>query len=157
MHRLGDEVRAFTRSLADITERVPEVVEAARALPVNAVILDGEAIALTEDGRPQPFQVTMSRFGSRLDIEQHRNRTPLSPFFFDCLHLDGDDLIDRPTKERLAALDTKLPEAQRVPRALAPNPSPTPPRHRAPAWPRGRDGEGAGHALRGGPAGSGAG
>lgn len=120
VHRLGDEVRAFTRSLADITERVPEVMEATRALPVNAVILDGEAIALSEDGRPQSFQVTMSRFGSRLDVERHRHTTPLSPFFFDCLHLDGDDLIDRPARARLAALDASVPEAQRVPRAQAP-------------------------------------
>lgn len=119
VHRLGDEVRAFTRSLADITERVPEVVQAARALPVSAVILDGEAIALSENGRPQPFQVTMSRFGSRLDVERHRQTTPLSPFFFDCLHLDGDDLIDRPTTERFAALEANVPENQRVPRALA--------------------------------------
>ncbi|MGH8904248.1 MAG: ATP-dependent DNA ligase, partial [Egibacteraceae bacterium] len=119
VHRQGDEVRAFTRNLADITERMPEVVEATRALPLNAVILDGEAIALSADGRPRPFQVTMSRFSSRLQIAQHRKTTPLSPFFFDCLHLDGDDLIDRPTKERFAALDATVPEAQRVPRALA--------------------------------------
>jgi DNA ligase 1 len=119
VHRLGEEVRAFTRSLADITERVPEVVEATRALPVHAVILDGEAIALSRDGRPHPFQVTMSRFGSRLDVEQYRQRTPLSPFFFDCLHLDGDDLIDRPAAERFAARNANVPEALRVPCALA--------------------------------------
>ena len=101
VHRRGDEVRAFTRNLADITDRVPEVVEAVLALPVDAVVLDGEAIALRSDGRPEPFQVTMSRFGSRTLDAPHR---PLSPFFFDCLHLDGEDLLDLPLAERRASL-----------------------------------------------------
>jgi DNA ligase-1 len=115
-HRLGDEVRLFTRNLADITDRAPEVVERVRELPAEAVILDGEAIALREDGRPEPFQVTMSRFGSRVDVERLRMAVPLSPFFFDCLHLDGEDLLDRPAGERLAALAAVLPEPLRVPR-----------------------------------------
>jgi DNA ligase-1 len=115
-HRLGDEVRLFTRNLADITDRAPEIVERLRELPSEAVILDGEAIALREDGRPEPFQVTMSRFGSRVDVERLREAVPLSPFFFDCLHLDGEDLLDRPAGERVAALDSVLPDALRVPR-----------------------------------------
>ncbi len=115
VHRLGGEVRAFTRNLADITERVPEVVEAIGELPVDAVVLDGEAIALREDGRPYPFQVTMSRFGSRVAVDDVR-KLPLSCFFFDCLHVDGEDLIDRPARERLAALDDRLPATLRVPR-----------------------------------------
>ncbi len=109
VHRLGGEVRAFTRNLADITERVPEVVEAIGELPVEAVVLDGEAIALREDGRPHPFQVTMSRFGSRVAVTDVRRSVPLSCFFFDCLHVDGEDLVDRPARERLAALDDRLP------------------------------------------------
>jgi DNA ligase-1 len=118
VHRLDGEIRAFTRNLADITDRVPEVVEAVRALSVDAVILDGEAIALRPDGRPHPFQVTMSRFGSRLDVPELRRTVPLSPFLFDVLHLDGDDLIDRPTGERIAALDARIPGELRVPRIL---------------------------------------
>jgi DNA ligase-1 len=118
VHRLDGEVRAFTRNLADITDRVPEVVEAVRDLPVDAVILDGEAIALRPDGRPHPFQMTMSRFGSRLDVPQLRRTVPLSSFFFDALHLDGDDLIDRPTQERIAALDPRIPGELRVPRTV---------------------------------------
>jgi len=114
VHRAGDEVRAFTRNLADITERVPEVVEAVRELPVEAIVLDGEVIALGPDERPRPFQATMSRFGSKANIEQLRETTPLSPFFFDVLHLDGDDLIDRPARERLAALAATLPTGLRV-------------------------------------------
>jgi DNA ligase-1 len=116
VHRLDDEVRAFTRNLADITDRVPEVVEAVRELPVDAVILDGEAIALRPDGPPHPFQMTMSRFGSRLDVPKLRRTVPLSSFFFDVLHLDGEDLIARPTRERIAALDARIPGELRVPR-----------------------------------------
>jgi DNA ligase-1 len=116
VHRLGDEVRVYTRNLADITGRVPEVVEAVQRLPVEAIVLDGEAIALAADGRPRPFQVTGSRFGSRLEVEQLRATVPLSPFFFDCLHLDGDDLLDLPARERLVALDARLPGSLIVPR-----------------------------------------
>jgi DNA ligase 1 len=119
VHRLDGEVRAFTRNLADITERVPEVVEAMLALPVRSIVLDGEAIALRADGRPHPFQVTMGRFGSRLDLEEQRRQVPLSPFFFDILHLDGDDLLDRPAVDRMATLDETVPPSHRVPRVIA--------------------------------------
>ncbi len=115
VHRRGDEVRAFTRNLADVTDRVPELVEAVRGLPVEAAILDGEAIALRPDGRPEPFQVTMSRFGSRREGAVGR-AVPLSVFFFDALHVDGEDLVDRPASERLAVLDARLPESLRLPR-----------------------------------------
>ena len=122
VHRLRGEVRAFTRNLADITDRVPEVVEAVRALPVDALILDGEVIALSPDGRPHPFQMTMSRFGSRLDVPELRRTVPLWSFFFDVLHLDGDDLIDRPTRERIDALDARIPGELLVPRILTADP-----------------------------------
>jgi DNA ligase-1 len=115
-HRVGDDVRLFTRNLADITDRVPEIVEQVRALPAETLILDGEAIALRKDGRAQPFQVTMGRFGTRVDVERLRETVPLSPFFFDCLHVDGEDLVDLPARERLAALDRIVPEPLRVPR-----------------------------------------
>ena len=111
-HRAGDDVAIFTRNLADITDRVPEIVSVIRALDVTAVVLDGEAIALREDGRPEPFQVTMSRFGTKTV----GHTTPLTVLFFDCLHVDGDDLIDLPARERLVALDARLPEASVVPR-----------------------------------------
>ena len=74
VHRLGSQVRAFTRSLADITDRVPEVVAAVLTLPVDAVVLDGEVIALRPDGRPYPFQVSMSRFGSSADTQADAQR-----------------------------------------------------------------------------------
>jgi DNA ligase-1 len=118
VHRQGRDVRAYTRALADITDRVPEVVEAALQLPVDSIVLDGEAIALSSGGRPRPFQETMSRLGSRTDVQAQRDEAPLSAFFFDCLHVDGADLLDRPTSERLAALDRCLPRSSVVPRIV---------------------------------------
>jgi DNA ligase-1 len=123
VHRLGLEVRAFSRNLADISHRVPEVIEAVRTLPLESAILDGEAIALLPDERPHRFQVTMSRFGSRLGVDGLREAVPLSPFFFDCLHLDGEDLIDRPARERFAALASGVPRTMRVPRIETDDPT----------------------------------
>jgi DNA ligase-1 len=120
IHRLGSEVRAFTRNLADVTDRVPEIVKAIRGVPTEAAVFDAEAIALRPDGRPHPFGLTMSRFGSRSrkDLAQLHADYPLSPFVFDALHLDGEDLIDRPAAERFAALEERLPEGLRVPRLV---------------------------------------
>jgi DNA ligase-1 len=118
IHAAGDDVRIFTRSLDDITARVPELVEMARALPVSSIVLDGEAIALREDGRPHPFQVSASRFGSRLDVERLRATLPLTPFLFDVLHLDGRDLIDLTAQRRFDALADRVIEQWRVPRIV---------------------------------------
>ena len=118
IHRDGDEVGVFTRSLDDVTAHVPEAVEAALALPATRFVLDGEVIALQRDGRPHPFQVTGSRFGSRRNLEELRREIPLSVFFFDLLHLDGEDLLDAPLAERAAALD-RLAPGLRIPHAVA--------------------------------------
>jgi len=120
IHRLGNEVRVFTRNLADVTDRVPEIVDVIRDLPLEAAVFDAEAIALRPDRRPHPFGLTMSRFGSRSrkDLTEFQTEYPLSAFVFDVLHLDGDDLLDRPASERFAALDERLPEALRVPRIV---------------------------------------
>jgi DNA ligase-1 len=111
VHRAGDEVRAFTRNLNDITARVPEIVEIVRGFAAHSFVLDGEAIGLTEDALPRRFQETMSRFGTD-DAASHDMR--LVPFFFDVLHLDGDDLLDRPLDARAAIL-TALVGEWRVP------------------------------------------
>ncbi len=118
VHRAGTDVAVYTRSLDDVTARVPEVVEAVLALPAGALVLDGEAIALREAGRPQPFQVTGSRFGSTRDVDELRRTTPLAPFIFDVLHLDGEDLLDRPGAERSERLAALLPAEMRVPRTV---------------------------------------
>ncbi len=118
VHRAGRAVAVFTRTLEAITERVPELVEAALALPVRQIVLDGEAIALHPDGRPRPFQETAARTATRTGVEALRNSRPLTPFFFDCLHLDGDDLFDRPAQERIAAVAAVVPPPLWVPRVV---------------------------------------
>jgi ATP-dependent DNA ligase I len=118
VHRDGDDVRVFTRRLNDVTPAVPEIVAAVRALPARRLVLDGEAVVLRPDGTPQPFQVTMRRFGRRLDVARLAETLPLSTFFFDCLHLDGDDVLDRPSAERWSVLDALVPATARVPRAI---------------------------------------
>lgn len=123
IHRAGDEVTVYTRSLDDVTARLPEVVEATLALPVHDLIADGEAIALRPDNRPHRFQVTASRFGRSVDIAAALAAQRLSVFFFDILHRDGVDLIDAPTTERLAALDALVPPVQRVDRLLTADPA----------------------------------
>jgi DNA ligase-1 len=104
VHRSGDEVRVFTRTLDDITARVPEIVAAARSLSATTAILDGEAVALAPDGRPRPFQVTSARTASQGDPARLAEQTPLTPFLFDLLHADGTDLLDVPAGERFSRL-----------------------------------------------------
>jgi DNA ligase-1 len=111
VHKAGDDVRVYTRNLNEVTPRVPEIVAAVRAAAARSLILDGEAIALRPGGRPHPFQVTMSRFGSREDRAARRAELPLSVFFFDCLFLDGAALFDHPMRERREALAGALPPA----------------------------------------------
>ncbi|OBF81157.1 ATP-dependent DNA ligase [Mycobacterium sp. 852002-51163_SCH5372311] len=118
IHRDGGDVTVYTRSLDNVTARLPEVVEATLALPVRSLVADGEAIALLPDNRPHRFQVTASRFGRSVDIAGARAAQPLSVFFFDILHSDGVDLLDAPTTQRLAALDTLVPPRHRVDRLV---------------------------------------
>jgi len=105
VHKAGDDVKVYTRSLNEVTTALPEVVEAVRASRAESLILDGEVIALKSDGRPLPFQTTMRRFGRKLDVEALRSELPLSVFFFDCLFRDGASLVDRGTRERRRALE----------------------------------------------------
>ncbi|MFW0793416.1 ATP-dependent DNA ligase [Gordonia sp. CPCC 205515] len=118
VHRNDDAVAVYTRTLRDVTSAVPDIVDLVRGLPCRQVILDGETLTLDDDGRPRPFQDTMSRFGSAGDLADPANI--LRPFFFDCLHLDGVDLIDRPLVERLDTLDALAPEL-RIPSVRNPD------------------------------------
>ena len=122
VHRDADRVAIYTRNLNDVTARLPEVVGMIRALSASRVILDGEVIALMADGRPRSFQDTMSRFGRRLDVERLREELPLTPFFFDLLLHNEDEILDRPLEERLALLDSVLPDSARVPRLITGDP-----------------------------------
>jgi DNA ligase 1 len=111
VHRDAGEVRVFTRNLNDITARVPEIVEVVAALPATRMVLDGEAIAFDDEGRPLAFQETMQRIGREHDIETARGAQAIGVRFFDLLHLDGADVLDRPLRERLDALTGLVPAA----------------------------------------------
>ena len=120
IHRRGPRVWVFTRTLDDITERVPEIVAIALALDVESVVIDGEAIALRHDRRPYPFQVTSARAATQSgtpgpEAEAARS-VPLTAFLFDLLHIDGQDLIDLPASERFARLASVVPEGLLIPR-----------------------------------------
>jgi len=104
-HKDGDVVGLYTRSLDDITARLPEVVEAVGALPARRLVLDGEVIALGPDGRPRPFQQTAARTASAAPTLP---TVQVTPFFFDCLYVDGQDLLERPLRERMAVLDATV-------------------------------------------------
>jgi DNA ligase-1 len=121
VHRSGQDVTVYSRSLNDVTAAVPEVVEAARALPGESVILDGEVIGLQPDGRPHPFQVTMRRFGRKLNVAAMRAGLPLTPFWFDMLYLNGAHLLDEPQSRRFAALAELAPPDALIPHRTVSN------------------------------------
>ncbi|HXX10483.1 MAG TPA: ATP-dependent DNA ligase [Burkholderiales bacterium] len=118
VHKRLDEVRVYSRGLNDVSAAVPELVASGRGLRSRALILDGETIALKPDGRPHPFQVTMRRFGRKLDVEAMQRQLPLSVFFFDCLLRDDDDLTGSAGAERYAALAQAVPGELLVPRLV---------------------------------------
>jgi DNA ligase-1 len=118
VHKRGDEVRIFTRNLNDITGRMPEVVTVIAGLPADSLVLDGEALTMTEDLRPRPFQDVMSRVGRRTGEPS----AAIGAHFFDCLHVDGEDLLDRPLLERLAALE-RVAGPYRIPGRVTDDPA----------------------------------
>ncbi|MFI8104565.1 ATP-dependent DNA ligase [Streptomyces sp. NPDC086023] len=123
VHRDGADVRVYTRSLDEITARLPEVAALAADLPGDRFILDGEVIALGPGGRPVAFQEVASRVGSRVDVAAARQALPLSPVFFDVLAADGRELLDLPVRERQARLDALVPEPSRIRRLVVEDPS----------------------------------
>jgi len=118
VHKVSDEVRVYTRALNEVTDALPEIVETVRTFGAAALVLDGEAIAFDSAGRPHPFQITMRRFGRRLNVESTRADLPIQAFFFDCLHVDGRSIVDLSTRERVRALGDAVPAALRVPRLV---------------------------------------
>lgn len=122
VHRDGDTVRVHTRTLDDITGRLPEVTAAVLELPGERFILDGEVISFDGDGRPRSFQETAGRVGSRVDVATAAREVPVSPVFFDVLSVDGRDLLDLPFSGRHAELARLVPEPMRVRRAVASGP-----------------------------------
>ena len=123
VHRQDDEVRVFTRQLQDVTDRLPEVVEWTRTLPIRDILLEGETIALRPDGRPYPFQITMRRLGRSKDVASVRQELPLSFFFFDCLYRGGEgSLVARTYRERTEILGASIPPQFQIPRILTHDP-----------------------------------
>src|SRR5690606_26080016 len=118
VHKAGEEISVYTRSLDDVTARLPEIVETVAGFPMHTAVLDGEAIVLRVDGTPQPFQVTARRTGSRADVATLRAELPVTVFFFDILHADGADLLDEPGTTRWARLREPVPERHRVPHVV---------------------------------------
>ncbi|MFD6549423.1 ATP-dependent DNA ligase [Streptomyces sp. NPDC058398] len=125
LHRDGGDVRVYTRTLDDITDRLPELTAAALELRGERFILDGEVIALDDRGRPRSFQETAARVGSRVDVAAAARTVPVSPVFFDALSVDGRDLLDLPFTDRHAELARLVPEPMRVRRTLVPGPAET--------------------------------
>jgi len=122
VHKVGDEVKVYSRNLRDVTAAVPEIVTIARAMPARDIVLDGEAIALWADGTPHPFQITMRRFGRKLDVDTLKAELPITPVFFDALYLDGDPLVDEPLARRVSLVDGQVAAANRVPRLVTASP-----------------------------------
>ncbi len=118
VHRSSDQVRIFTRSLDDITARLPEVATAVRAVPQQTLVLDGEVLSLRTDGSPEAFQVVASRTMSAVDPAEPAQTNPLQVYFFDLLHVDGRDLLDTPLRDRLAVMQEVLPPGITVPRQV---------------------------------------
>jgi DNA ligase-1 len=117
-HKLGREVRIYTRGLNEVTGAVPEIVESVRTFPEHALVLDGEAIAFGVSGRPQPFQITMRRFGRKLNVDALRAELPIQAFFFDCLRSGERSITDRPTRERFQTLAGAVPASMLIPRLV---------------------------------------
>jgi DNA ligase 1 len=118
VHRSGDDVSVFSRRLNDVTAAVPEVVEAVRALPGRELILDGEVLSFDPGGRPQPFQVTMRRFGRKLNVDELRGELPLTPVWFDLLYLNGGSLTDQTQAQRFEELVRLSPAEALVPHLI---------------------------------------
>jgi DNA ligase-1 len=118
LHKRGEDVRLYTRALNEVTAALPEIVELVRTLAARELILDGEAIAFDAQEHPLPFQVTMRRFGRKLNVHELRATLPIRAFFFDCLFVDGTSMADAPTAERFRSLEQSVPAALRVPRLV---------------------------------------
>ena len=121
VHKSGDQVSIYSRQLNEVGDAIPEVVEAVRRLPAHDLILDGEVLSLDPAGRPQPFQVTMRRFGRKLDVERMKAELPMTPFWFDLLYVDGAPLLDQPQSTRFAELQRLSPGETVVPHLVTGN------------------------------------
>jgi DNA ligase 1 len=118
VHKVADDVRVYTRGMNEVTESVPEITELARGFPRRTLVLDGEAIAFDASERPRPFQITMRRFGRKLNVAKLRAELPIRAYYFDCLSMDGRTMADLPARERFEALAQCVPVTSLIPRLI---------------------------------------
>jgi DNA ligase 1 len=104
------DTRVFSRNMEDVTDALPEVVEFADAYLEEPVILDGEVVAIDDDGSPLPFQEVLKRFRRKHDVAKAREDVAVRPVFFDCLHADGEDLLEESLTTRHDRLEAVLRE-----------------------------------------------
>ncbi len=114
-HKSGDEVKIYSRGANDVSAAIPEIVSAVLALPAHDLILDGEVLSFDSAGRPHPFQVSMRRFGRKIDVERLRHELPMTPVWFDLLYLNGGSVIDSPQAARFRELSALVPAENLVP------------------------------------------
>lgn len=114
-HKAGNEVVIYSRGANDVGAAIPEIVEAVRALPAENLILDGEVLSLDAAGRPQPFQVSMRRFGRKVNVTELLHELPMTPFWFDLLYLNGNATLDDPQAARFRELSALVPAGNLVP------------------------------------------
>lgn len=122
VHKSGDRVAVFSRRMNDVTAAVPEIASAVRAMPARDLILDGEVLSLDPAGRPQPFQISMRRFGRKLDVDRMLAELPMTPFWFDLLYLNGGSLLDEPQARRFSELERLVPPPALVPHLVTSSP-----------------------------------
>jgi DNA ligase-1 len=115
VHKSGDQIAVFSRNMNDVSAAVPEVVSAVRAIPAHDLILDGEVLSLDKNGRPHPFQVSMRRFGRKVNVAELLDELPMTPFWFDLLYLNGTPMLDEPQSRRFAELSRLAPLSNLVP------------------------------------------
>ncbi len=104
----ADETSVYSRNMEDVTDALPEVVEFADEYVDELVILDGEVVAVDDEGDPLPFQEVLRRFRRKHDVAAAREAVKVRPVFFDCLHADGTDLLDASLTERHERLESVL-------------------------------------------------
>jgi DNA ligase-1 len=105
IHKLGGEVRVFSRRLTDATRSLPEIVDAVRGnVTAREVILEGEVVAVDSGGVPIPFQHLMRRFKRVHGIAGAAEEIPLKLYLFDVLFLNGKSLIGLPYSRRRMVL-----------------------------------------------------
>ena len=118
IHKSGADIKIYSRTGRDVSFSLPEITQAIASIPAHSLILDGEVLAMNNNGSPRPFQDSMRRFGRKLAVEDVQAHIPMSLYCFDCLHANGEDLLDKPTTQRVEAMTELLPPHLVVPRLV---------------------------------------